>query len=435
MIKDYNSYGGGILKFLHLSDLHLGSILNIGNIKESRLESEAKVSIYNSFKKAIDIAIEEKVDFIIISGDIYDRDCYFVKANKIFIEEMNRLMSDNIQVFLIHGNHDPLKVIKNISEMPINVHVFGSKRGEIFKFYGKNEEVCNIIGQSYENREEGNKIYKDYFVNSSAFNIGILHTSLNPGDKSYVPSSIKELCSISSIDYWALGHIHKNGVLNQKPYIVYPGIPQGRDFGETGIKGCYLVNVQGKEVTPRYIPLGEYIFLEIEIDISKNNPTNLTELILIMREKIKKVKELNVGIKGYITRFNIIGRGEINKLLKLDKEEIGRSIEETLNSEFRNGFPLVWTEKVEIRTSEIIKIKEENKLIIGIEEEIKKINEDEYYRKEFLTYLGMVYRESYDVENEDSTKINIETKFLNKILNSAKDLIIEQYLEGEEYEI
>ena len=78
-----------------------------------------------------------------------------------------------------------------------------------------------------------------------AVNIALMHTSLAgaPGHDNYAPCSIADLAA-SGFDYWALGHIHKRSVVVQdRCTIVMPGMPQGRDIGESGAKSVTLVTI------------------------------------------------------------------------------------------------------------------------------------------------------------------------------------------------
>ena len=69
-----------------------------------------------------------------------------------------------------------------------------------------------------------------------------LACSLTPIHAPTPPCSVAQLAS-SGFDYWCLGHIHKREVHNREPFIVMPGIPQGRDINEAGPKSVTMVTV------------------------------------------------------------------------------------------------------------------------------------------------------------------------------------------------
>ncbi|MFA6940986.1 MAG: exonuclease SbcCD subunit D [Clostridiaceae bacterium] len=419
------------MKFMHISDLHLGSILNIGNNETSFIREIEINGVYDAFNKAVDTAIEKKADFIIISGDIYDRDCYYVRANKIFLDGVEKLRKNNINVYIIHGNHDPLKGMKNLYNTPDNLYVFPYDSPKTFEIKDKEGSViCRIIGQSYEKKEEGKMIYKSFSIPDSSFNIAVLHTSLNINDKKYVPSSVNELSSVKGIDYWALGHIHKGGIVKEEnPCIIYPGNPQGRDFGETGVRGCYMVTVTNGKAIPEFIPIGGYIYKEIGIDIRDYNLSNITDIIDVLRGKIDDLLNSAYKPAGYILRWNIKGRGEIHSLLKEGKEDIIKNIIETLNIEYEGHSPFVHTDDIEINTGLDIHVDTESKLYKGMDRVIESINKEAGIRGKMLGSLGSLYDLREDNEDRDDTKIKADNNFIDSILEEARKIIIDKYIE------
>ena len=89
------------------------------------------------------------------------------------------------------------------------------------------------------------------------FNVALLHCNVGgmEGHENYAPCSIEDLRD-SSVDYWALGHIHRPMILScENPLVVYPGTIQGRSVRETGPRGCYLVTVSAQgSISPIFYP-------------------------------------------------------------------------------------------------------------------------------------------------------------------------------------
>src|SRR5690625_7121821 len=84
---------------------------------------ELTSSTYKSVTRMFDKAIEEQVDFIIIAGDVFDRENRTLKAETFLKKGFERLKDNGIFVYMIHGNHDPLS--ENVkSKWPDNVSVF-----------------------------------------------------------------------------------------------------------------------------------------------------------------------------------------------------------------------------------------------------------------------------------------------------------------------
>src|SRR3990167_5316649 len=85
-----------MVKFAHMSDVHLGGW------KQKPLQDLN----FQSFQKAIDISINERVDFILIAGDLFDTAYPSIETLKETFAEFKKLKESGIPCFLISGSHD-----------------------------------------------------------------------------------------------------------------------------------------------------------------------------------------------------------------------------------------------------------------------------------------------------------------------------------------
>lgn len=85
------------MKFVHLSDLHLGKRIN----EYSMLEDQEYI-----LKKIVNIIDEEKPEGVIVAGDIYDKPVPSADAIRVFDDFLFRLAKRKLNVFIISGNHD-----------------------------------------------------------------------------------------------------------------------------------------------------------------------------------------------------------------------------------------------------------------------------------------------------------------------------------------
>jgi len=85
------------MKFVHLSDLHIGKRVN----EYSMLEDQKYI-----LKKIINIIDEEKPDGVFIAGDVYDKTVPSAEAVELFDDFLVRLSKRDVKVFVISGNHD-----------------------------------------------------------------------------------------------------------------------------------------------------------------------------------------------------------------------------------------------------------------------------------------------------------------------------------------
>jgi DNA repair exonuclease SbcCD nuclease subunit len=78
---------------------------------------------------------------------------------------------------------------------------------------------------------------------------------------------VAELTALG-FDYWALGHVHKRQVHSEAPWVVMPGMPQGRDIGEAGAKSATLLTVDAGKLKVREVPTSVVTFLAHDIDLT-----------------------------------------------------------------------------------------------------------------------------------------------------------------------
>lgn len=237
-----------MFRFIHTADIHLDSPLKGIESHEDAPVEEIRGATRRALDNLIDLAIEEEVDFILISGDLYDGDWKDYNTGILFNRQMSRLNKAGIMVFIVSGNHDAANQITKTMPLPDNVTLFSHKKPQSVKL--ENLDVI-IHGRSYSSRAVTENISLHYPQHdTNYFNIGLLHTSLNgrEGHEDYAPCTLDDLKS-KGYDYWALGHVHKREVVSENPWIIFPGNIQGRHIKETGAKGATLVTVENGRIT------------------------------------------------------------------------------------------------------------------------------------------------------------------------------------------
>lgn len=236
-----------MFKFLHAADVHLDSPLKGLERYEGAPADEIRGATRRAFDNLVDLAIQEEVAFLLLAGDLYDGDWKDYNTGLFFVSRMRRLEEAGIPVFLISGNHDAASQITKVLRPPGNVRVLGTKRPETVRL--DDLEVA-IHGQGFASQSVSEDLSAGYpDAVPHFFNVGLLHTSLDgrPGHASYAPCTLPGLCS-KGYQYWALGHVHEPEIACQDPWVVFPGILQGRHVREAGPKGAVLVTVEDREV-------------------------------------------------------------------------------------------------------------------------------------------------------------------------------------------
>ena len=242
------------MRFIHASDLHIDSPLRGLDRYDGAPVDRLRSATRSALERLVDRALTERVDFLLLAGDIYDRDWQDFHTGLFFRGQMVRLERAGIRCFIVQGNHDAQGVISRQLTLPSNVTVFSSRAAQTVKL---DELSVAIHGRSFPEREVNEDLVPSYPPPVSGyFNIGLLHTSLTgrAGHDTYAPTDLPTLVA-KGYDYWALGHVHAREVLNERPRIVFCGNLQGRHAKETGVKGCELVTVEAGRIEAEFIAL------------------------------------------------------------------------------------------------------------------------------------------------------------------------------------
>ena len=193
----------------------------------------------------MELCLEERVDALLLSGDLYDGDQTSMKTARFLADQIRLLHEAEIAVFIIRGNHDALSRITRELTFPLSVKIFGG-RAEAFEVERERGAVpIAIHGISFVQPHAPESLLTRFGAPvEGAVNIGMLHTSLggSPGHDPYAPCEIADL-QRAGFRYWALGHIHGRSTEEGPSTVVMPGMPQGRDINEAGAKSVTLVTV------------------------------------------------------------------------------------------------------------------------------------------------------------------------------------------------
>ncbi len=323
------------IKILHAADLHLGApFRGLGHVSKTWATRLTR-AITESFDRVIDIAIERKVDFMVVSGDIFDATRASYGDYLYFFEGMRRLGKEGIPVYMVTGNHDPYTSWKQgLLLLPENVHMLPADRPGFELFCRDGEPLCLIGGRGYYNqtwpadkciaegitRALGEEALAEASPDASSapFAIGILHTGLNldPVKAPVKPSVMMK----AGMDYWACGHIHQRYAYpsEENPRIVFSGCIQGRDIKETGPRGVYEVTLsQGKPPHIEFIPTASVVWQKMKVDISDcSTLPGVSDLI--MRELFRvngkaHCEEMvsRITLKGETALHSVLARPEV----------------------------------------------------------------------------------------------------------------------------
>lgn len=239
------------MKFLHAADLHLDrSFEGLTSVPET-FQKRLTTANQKMLENIIETALVQAVDFILLAGDTFHQNRPTLKTQRYFFQAMARLAEADIPVFMNFGNHDFYQAERYWFEFPENIHLFTDEAVETKNFTTNAGEKVAITSFSYQHPTiETGMVEKFPRKGEVDFQIGMYHGGQMP----YAPFQLTELMT-KGYDYWALGHIHVPQVLAQKPYVIYPGTPQGHTQKETELAGVTLVETQGNQLLAQTLPV------------------------------------------------------------------------------------------------------------------------------------------------------------------------------------
>jgi len=333
-----------MFKFIHAADVHIDSPLRGLSKYESAPAESLRNACRKAFENLIELAIEEKVAFVLLAGDLYDGDWKDYSTGIFLSRQMGRLGKNDISVFAVAGNHDAANRMTKALDNPANMKMLSSRKVETIRL---DNCAVAIHGRSFGTQHVDKNLVTEFrAAEKGMFNIGLLHTSLDgrEGHALYAPCTTDDLRS-KGYQYWALGHIHKQEFVSEEPHIVFPGCIQGRHIRETGAKGCVLVTVEDGFVSEiEKCPLDVLRWVICRVDLT--DASEMREVLEHTRISISNERTSAEG-RPIAMRIRFEGAAPISNELAAHPERFEQQIK-ALGAEIAGDD--LWIERVEIAT-------------------------------------------------------------------------------------
>lgn len=319
------------IHFLHAADLHLDTPFEgIGSTRPDVAEALRDASLL-AWDRLVGAALERRVDFVVLAGDLYDGPIRGVRAQLRFRRGLERLSREGIGCFIAHGNHDPVEEgWSAISHWPPGVHVFPPGRVESIPVARAGRRVATVHGISFARRAERENLVRRFpSPTEGGLHVGVLHCNVEgqEGHDPYAPCRLDDLHGVG-LHYWALGHVHQRQVLATRPsWVAYPGNLQGRSLKRTeqGPKGALLVSAVGEAVEEvQFLSLAPVEFATLELDVS-----GLPDLAAIEGAAFEAARRRQrEGLVGQVVELRLEGATPLHRELVRFAEELRLALED-----------------------------------------------------------------------------------------------------------
>lgn len=334
------------VRFFHTADLHLDSPFKGSYHLPHHVVKQLRESTFQAFEALVTYAIQEKPDFLLIVGDLYDGENRSLTAQYKFIQQLERLDDANLPVFMSYGNHDHLSGTWSRLPLPKNVQEF-SKDVSSKSIMIRGQEVI-IHGFSYEKRHVSEPKIEEYPIkNDDAIHIGTLHGSVDSDldHAVYAPFTVPQLLK-KQYDYWALGHIHKHQVLNENPPVIYSGNIQGRHKNEQGEKGFYDVTISPDGTSFEFQKTSVIRYESIELDCSQ-----VEDAMALMNLITQKFEQLREQIGAAMIELTLVN--STPEFIHYFHETPLQEWESIIREQQSTFEPFIWLSKIQIAQSNI----------------------------------------------------------------------------------
>ncbi len=347
------------IRFIHTADIHLGKTYRNSPGEATRYED-----FFRCLSDIVKSAVDEKVDFVLICGDLFHTGQILPRTFAKTIETLQPLKEAGIPCIAIEGNHDWIHRRNNISWMEAlsemgYIHLLRPARTEDggYQFDPFDEETgigghieiggLNIYGLGYIGTQAGSHVERICNAITTENNLLLFHV----GIWKYSPveignMKIEEAHPLAEkFSYVALGHGHKPYVIETpdgKPYAYNPGAPERVNFGEEKYdKGYYFVTFEDGRFALEFKPTHPRPMLVeiINLDGADDADTALARYI----EQVKEKLAVQTDERSPLLELKLTGRIGFHPF-ELGRERLRLALEDIaspLHVEIKNHLSLV----------------------------------------------------------------------------------------------
>ena len=248
------------MKLIHCADVHLDSRMESGlpveKAKERRLE------LLHTFTRMTEQAAEDKVEAILICGDLFDGRSVSTRAGNCVLDAV--VQHPQIMFYYLRGNHDQGNFLEGVPALPDNLRIFGTD----WTSYEQGDVVITGAEWSGENKDH---IMERLSLEKDRTNIVMFHgmAAEYHGKDQPESFSLRQLRG-KNIDYLALGHIHSFRLerLDERGVWCYCGCLEGRGFDECGQKGYVELETGRGTIVSRFLPFARRTLHDVPVDIT-----------------------------------------------------------------------------------------------------------------------------------------------------------------------
>ena len=337
------------IRFIHASNLRLDhQPQGVGAVsKESQICLEDCTLI--TFQEIVKACLEHEIDFLLLTGNTFINEDHSIRARIALLDGFQQLATENIQVFVIPGQHDPLSAWDLQSNWPGNVTFLSPQDHDALDILRNEETIATlqVLGSAHLKKQQPLKLNQRNQLfnqqNQRALSIGLIaansltkSTDHTGESKQSVPLTLSndflptnwqsdEINEVA-VDYIALCKGTQRHTFEMHPGLAHhPGTSQGLNFDEHKQTGVTLVTVESEaQLDLRLLKVAAVRWLVIELDLEPE--TTIKQLKQLMKEALLSRKAAGHETL-WMVRWKIKGSGDLFDSLRSFKYQSSWSSE------------------------------------------------------------------------------------------------------------
>jgi exonuclease SbcD len=371
------------VKFIHASDLHLDvSMSGLAELPAHLVQVLANAP-YEAAQKVFDLAVAERVDFILLAGDLFDFESGNARAASFLLGQFERLAEKDIHVYWCAGECDQPDRWPSSIQLPENVVTFSSSIVEQLDHRREGETIARIMACGHDPQRKTGADFEA--PDNDVLNIALTHGEL---ESSTLDSQ--------NIRYWAMGGRHKSVKLEKTgTVVVYPGTPQGRTPRESGVHGFKIVRVDSAgKIRVQNVESDRVRWMPQKVAISEQ--VQLEELKNELGERALKIMT-DTTDQVVLCKWFLATGGDFNPRIR--KREWTSELLEWLRDEFGRSDRGLWSVDLTVESPTNMPI--------------------EWYEED--TLLGEYLRAMGRYQSDDSLKLNLHEYMPQTVANKVTE--------------
>ena len=400
------------MKFAHMADCHIGSW------RDPKLKDVST----EAFIKAVDKCIEEKVDFILIAGDLFNTSLPRLDNLKAVVTVFKNLKDRNIPVYIVPGSHDfspsGRTMLDVLEEAGLFINVV---KGEIVENKLKlnftldkktGAKITGLLGKrgSLE-KSYYESLHTENLENEGGYKIFIFHSGIDELKPKEMQNIISQPLSLlpKNFDYYAGGHVHIVNDAKIEGYgtIAYPGPLFPNSFSELEKleRGGFYI-VEDKKL--KWEPIQIYNIHKIIINCNNKNTEQIEQQI---NDEIKDKEFINT-----IVLIRLYGSLSSGKPTDVNFKNIFERL-------YDKAAYFVMKNTNALTTKEFEEIKIDMKSVEDVEEKLIKEHLGQIKVNDFAEKEEEITKELMEILSQEKAEGMTKPDFEKKIKDEAKKVL------------